>query len=493
MGAVGADRERPTGRCDPDRDAPVGTGQCGNAGRVGGGDRHGHRRAEPATRAGRRRGDCQDRCGTRAANSDQRARLVEPELVATAQLFGRALHVGDPFAVVVRVGGESARPGKCRLVDEPLQLQVHVVRESRVGPVVPDAFAHREVAHGVGIAGVQVAQAGLHQRTHDRQLGRQPRGDRATRHPARDLFARSVVRRHTAVVAARCWGGCGRGGGDGGGGGRADQNQHATGDASEHPPHGATLYPPRPAAEGVASGRHGARAVGGPPTSAGNFRADDGGSVTRRRTGKLDCGVAGARLFDLLEVSALFGIWARAAASGSSLGVVTGGSARHPGRPGTTTNANPVDPGADPPATARSQCSYWPPSGRRSWLDVSYVQVVLVLRGFECFVGDHRAEVQDHYSVSLHDVLDAHRRPMLARVRAPARSSSRRRSGRRPCIRGSVPSAPALNQTCPTAHPVMGRLARSSTSRIIRAWPRTPSPTGRARPAVRAESASGHG
>ena len=116
----------------------------------------------------------------RLLGGEEPARLVEPQLVPAAVLLGGALDVGDPLAPLRRVLAEvGVAPGdplaleRERLVDEPLGLQLGLVGVALVRALVPDAHPHLEEADGVGVAVVEVLDAGLHERGHDRQLGRQ--------------------------------------------------------------------------------------------------------------------------------------------------------------------------------------------------------------------------------------------------------------------------------------------------------------------------------
>ena len=59
------------------------------------------------------------------------------------------------------------------LVEEPLDLQLGLLRIAGVGALVPDPDAHLEEPDRVGVAEVEVLHARLDQRRHQRQLGRQ--------------------------------------------------------------------------------------------------------------------------------------------------------------------------------------------------------------------------------------------------------------------------------------------------------------------------------
>ena len=89
------------------------------------------------------------------------AGLLEAQLVAAAVLHGRALDVGDPFAVaagvVHRLAGRDALLLDSRgLIEEPLQLQLRLVGIPGVVALVPDAHSHLEEPDGVRIAAAQV-------------------------------------------------------------------------------------------------------------------------------------------------------------------------------------------------------------------------------------------------------------------------------------------------------------------------------------------------
>ena len=94
--------------------------------------------------------------------------MVELELVAAAELFGGAFDVGDPFAELAGVVDRLAAADALGfdgfgLVEEPVELFVGVVGVAGVVALVPDAQAHLEEADGVGVAEVEVLQAGFDQ------------------------------------------------------------------------------------------------------------------------------------------------------------------------------------------------------------------------------------------------------------------------------------------------------------------------------------------
>ena len=126
-------------------------------------------------------------------------RLLEPELVAAPVLRGRALDVGDPLAVGLLVDRQPAREAIALdglgVIEEPLHLQLRGLAVARVLALVPDARAHLEEADGVGVAARQVAHAGLDERRHHGQLGRQPAPLGLRRHPRGGLRARRRVAR----------------------------------------------------------------------------------------------------------------------------------------------------------------------------------------------------------------------------------------------------------------------------------------------------------
>ena len=112
--------------------APNWPGSIGRRGRRGRDRRHRDRRrragvrdaAAAAAPPGRRRG-----------GSQQAAGLVEPQLVAAAELLGGTLHVRDPLAELVRVvhaeaAGDALRLDRLGLVEEPVDLLLRVVRRS---------------------------------------------------------------------------------------------------------------------------------------------------------------------------------------------------------------------------------------------------------------------------------------------------------------------------------------------------------------------------
>ena len=124
--------------------------------------------------------------------------LVELELVAAAVLLGGALDVGDPFAEAVGVVDRLARDqalalDRLGLVEEPLHLQLGLVGVAGVGALVPDPDAHLEEADRVGVAEVEVLQAGLDEPGHDRQLLRQAAVLRHAGHPGGELLLGRVV------------------------------------------------------------------------------------------------------------------------------------------------------------------------------------------------------------------------------------------------------------------------------------------------------------
>ena len=133
--------------------------------------------------------------GWRAGPGPRRASLV-----AAAVLLGRALDVGDPLAEAVRVVDRLARRHP-RLLDllgvvqEPLDLQLRLLRVARVLALVPDPDAHLEEPDRVGVAEVEVLHARLDQRGHQRQLRRQAALLGLPGHPRRDLLLRRVVAR----------------------------------------------------------------------------------------------------------------------------------------------------------------------------------------------------------------------------------------------------------------------------------------------------------
>ena len=173
------------------------------------------RRRSPRPRRDRRPAATAARAPRRAARRRRREQpvgLLELGLVAAAVLRGGALDVGDPLAELVRVGDRLARDeplalDRLGLVEEPLDLQLGLLRVAGVGALVPDPDAHLEEADRVGVAEVEVLHARLDERGHQRQLRRQPALLRLAGHPGGDLLARRVVARV----------GVGRGGGDGGG------------------------------------------------------------------------------------------------------------------------------------------------------------------------------------------------------------------------------------------------------------------------------------
>ena len=129
-----------------------------------------------------------------AGRPQQSLGLVEPQLVAAAVLLGGALDVGDPVAVLVRVGDRLARGDALLLdglglVEEPLDLQLGLLREAGVRALVPDPDAHLEEADGVRVAEVEVLHPRLDERGHDRQLAAAGRASRprppSTRRSAR--------------------------------------------------------------------------------------------------------------------------------------------------------------------------------------------------------------------------------------------------------------------------------------------------------------------
>ena len=131
---------------------------------------------------------------------EQPVGVVEAQLVAAAELLGRALDVGDPLAELVRVGdglavGDALLLDRFGLVEEPLDLQLGLVGVAGVGAVVPDAHAHLEEAHGVAVAAVHVRQPGLDQRRHHGQLARQAARFGLLGHPRGDLLLRGAVPR----------------------------------------------------------------------------------------------------------------------------------------------------------------------------------------------------------------------------------------------------------------------------------------------------------
>ena len=100
------------------------------------------------------------------------------------------------------------------VVEEPVDLLLGIVGVAGVVAVVPDAHAHLEEADRVGVAEVEVLQARLDQRRHDRELRRQPALLGLLGHPRRELRLRRVVARvgaaHPGEVDGRR-GGIGRG------------------------------------------------------------------------------------------------------------------------------------------------------------------------------------------------------------------------------------------------------------------------------------------
>ena len=126
--------------------------------------------------------------------------LRELLLVAVAVLLGGPLDVGDPLAVGVRVVDRLARRHPLLLdllggVQEPLDLQLRLLRVAGVLALVPDPDAHLEEPDRVGVAEVEVLHAGLDERGHQRQLRRQPALLGLPGHPGGDLLLRRVVAR----------------------------------------------------------------------------------------------------------------------------------------------------------------------------------------------------------------------------------------------------------------------------------------------------------
>ncbi len=123
---------------------------------------------------------------------------VELLLVAAAELLGGALDVGDPLAEGVGVvdrlaGGDALRLDGLGLVEEPLHLQLGLLRVAGVLALVPDPDAHLEEPDRVGVAEVEVLHARLDERRHHRELGREPAVLRVLGHPGRDLLLGRVV------------------------------------------------------------------------------------------------------------------------------------------------------------------------------------------------------------------------------------------------------------------------------------------------------------
>ena len=159
-------------------------------------------------------------CSTAAGGADpalasRPLASLEPHAVAAAVLRGGALDVRDPFAELLRVGDRLAACDALLLdllggVEEPLDLQLGLLGEALVVALVPDPDAHLEEADGVGVAVVEVLDAGLHERRHHRQLLREPALLGLLAHPRRELCLRRVVAR----VAARAPGAVGGRAGD---------------------------------------------------------------------------------------------------------------------------------------------------------------------------------------------------------------------------------------------------------------------------------------
>ena len=169
-------------------------------------------------RGGCRGGGLLDGRGRRGAGAaEQRRWPRRGAAVAAAVLRGGALDVRDPLAELLRVGDRlAARDAllldRLGLVEEPLDLQLGLLGEALVGALVPDPDAHLEEADGVGVAVVEVLDAGLDERRHHRQLLREPALLGLPAHPRGELRLRRVVAR----VAARAAGAVGgRGGGVG--------------------------------------------------------------------------------------------------------------------------------------------------------------------------------------------------------------------------------------------------------------------------------------
>ena len=143
-------------------------------------------------------------CGRRRpAPSEQPVGLAEAQLVAPAVLRGRPLDVGDPLAELLRVGDRLAAGDALLLdllggVEEPLDLQLGLVREALVRALVPDPDAHLEEPDGVGVAEVEVLHARLDERRHHRQLPREPALLGQVAHPLREVGLRGVVARVAA-------------------------------------------------------------------------------------------------------------------------------------------------------------------------------------------------------------------------------------------------------------------------------------------------------
>ena len=165
----------------------------------GSGGRGGDRRAGGR---GSRGGGGSGRRGRGAGAAEQAVGLAEAQPVAAAVLLGGALDVGDPVAELVRVGDGLARADallldRLGLVEEPLDLELGLLGEAGVVALVPDPHAHLEEADGVGVAEVEVLDAGLHQRGHDRQLLREPALLGLAAHPRGELRLAARRRRGT--------------------------------------------------------------------------------------------------------------------------------------------------------------------------------------------------------------------------------------------------------------------------------------------------------
>ena len=98
-------------------------------------------------------------------------------------------------------GSLTGSPARCAasysvgLVEEPLHLQLRVLRKPPVGAAVPDPEAHLKEADRVAVAEVEVREPGLDERGHDRELLREPALLGLPAHPGGELRLRGVVAR----------------------------------------------------------------------------------------------------------------------------------------------------------------------------------------------------------------------------------------------------------------------------------------------------------
>ena len=225
---------------------------------------------------------------------EQPLRLVEAQLVAAAVLLGGALDVGDPLAELARVvdrlaGREALLLDLLGGVEEPLGLQLGLLGEAGVLALVPDPDAHLEEADRVGVAEVEVLDARLHERGHDRQLLGQPALLGLLAEPRRELLLRRVV---AGVVARDARQVGGRGGGVGRAGRRSGRGGGCAGAGAARKAPESPL--PAPGRGGLGLGGHERRRSRPPSARRGAAAAAAAGAAGAGAPGTAAATAAGA-------------------------------------------------------------------------------------------------------------------------------------------------------------------------------------------------------